>query len=57
MPTEATPDREDQVCGFTADFDRARAGFSPDRVDALVWGLTELLVDPMPSFGISASSS
>lgn len=33
---------EDQMCGFTSDFDRARAGYSPDRVDALVWALTEL---------------
>jgi phage terminase large subunit-like protein len=34
---------EDQMCSFTADFDRARAGYSPDRVDALVWALTELV--------------
>lgn len=33
---------EDQLCAFTTDFDRARAGYSPDRVDALVWALTEL---------------
>jgi hypothetical protein len=33
---------EDQMCAFTSDFDRARAGYSPDRVDALMWGLTEL---------------
>ena len=25
---------------------------SPDRLDALVWGLTELLVDQMPHWGI-----
>ena len=31
------------MCSFTADFDRARAGYSPDRVDALVWALTELV--------------
>jgi hypothetical protein len=41
---------EDQMCAFTTDFDRARAGYSPDRVDALVWALTELLVEPMPNF-------
>jgi predicted phage terminase large subunit-like protein len=35
---------EDQLCGFTSDFDRSRAGFSPDRLDALVWALTELIV-------------
>ena len=40
------------MCGFTSDFDRAAAGFSPDRVDGLVWGLSELLVEPMGSFGI-----
>jgi predicted phage terminase large subunit-like protein len=33
---------EDQMCAFTSDFDRNRAGYSPDRVDALVWALTEL---------------
>jgi predicted phage terminase large subunit-like protein len=33
---------EDQLCSFTSDFDRASAGYSPDRLDALVWGLTEL---------------
>lgn len=33
---------EDQMCAFTADFDRVAAGYSPDRLDALVWALTEL---------------
>jgi phage terminase large subunit-like protein len=32
---------EDQMCLFTRDADRS-AGNSPDRVDALVWGLTDL---------------
>ena len=40
------------MCAFTTDFDRASAGYSPDRVDALVWALTELLVQPMPQYGI-----
>jgi hypothetical protein len=40
------------MCGFTSDFDRATAGFSPDRVDALVWALTDLLVEPMPYEGL-----
>jgi phage terminase large subunit-like protein len=31
------------MCAFTSDFDRSRAGYSPDRVDALVWALTELM--------------
>ncbi len=44
----AFPTLEDQMCGFTTDFDRKAAGFSPDRVDALVWALSDLLVEPMP---------
>ena len=35
-------DLEDQMCAFTTDFDRKAQGYSPDRVDALVWGMTEL---------------
>jgi phage terminase large subunit-like protein len=46
------PALEDQMCGFTSDFDRQRAGYSPDRVDALVWAVTDLLVTPMSSEGI-----
>jgi phage terminase large subunit-like protein len=38
-------------CAFTTDFDRKAAGFSPDRVDALVWAMSDLLVEPMPSEG------
>lgn len=48
----AYPDLEDQMCAFTTDFDRGAAGYSPDRVDALVWALSDLLVEPMPSAGI-----
>jgi len=44
------PELEDQMCAFTPDIDRA-AG-SPDRVDALVWAISELMVAPMRSFGI-----
>ena len=36
------PQLEDQMCEFTSNFDRKSAGYSPDRVDALVWLLTEL---------------
>ena len=36
------PTLEDQMCAFTSDFDRGRNGYSPDRVDALVWAPTEL---------------
>lgn len=32
---------EDQMCSFSVDFDRRRDG-SPDRMDALVWGMTAL---------------
>lgn len=35
---------EDQMCDHTPDFDRAKAGYSPDRLDALVWALTELML-------------
>jgi len=34
---------EDQMEVFTVDFNTRQAGFSPDRLDALVWGLTEIL--------------
>jgi len=37
---------EDQMCRFTAEIDRTQAGESPDRVDALVWALTELMIEP-----------
>ena len=35
-----------------SDFDRKTAGFSPDRVDALVWAFTDLLVERMSNEGI-----
>lgn len=42
------PDLEDQMCGM------ARSGFtgtgSPDRVDALVWALTDLMITPAEQF-------
>lgn len=38
------PTLEDQLANFAMDFDRARAGYSPDRLDALVWCCTELAV-------------
>ncbi len=47
---------EDQMCnlsrGAQRDFKGYRAGNSPDRVDALVWAVTELLLEPMPGAGI-----
>ena len=42
------PTMEDQMCAFTTEFDRKTAGFSPDRVDALVWAFSDLLVEPEP---------
>jgi len=36
------PALEDQMCSFTTGFDRRAAGYSPDRVDALVWAFTDL---------------
>ncbi|MGH6877483.1 MAG: hypothetical protein ACREHV_08920 [Rhizomicrobium sp.] len=36
---------ENQMCSFMRDFDRERAKASPDRVDALVWAFTELMVE------------
>lgn len=39
---EVFPELEDQMCSFTSDFDRKAQGYSPDRVDALVWGFTDL---------------
>jgi phage terminase large subunit-like protein len=48
----AFPALEDQMCAFTTDFDRAAAGFSPDRCDALVWAFSELMVEPMASWGV-----
>lgn len=41
-------------CAFTIDFDRKEAGYSPDRVDALVWAITDLLVDPAPQMWVPA---
>jgi phage terminase large subunit-like protein len=38
---------EDQMCAFTSDWDRRRDG-SPDRVDAMVFALTELLLQERP---------
>ena len=40
------------MTNFTSDIDWATAGYSPDRVDALVWAFSELLVEPMNSEGI-----
>lgn len=46
---------EDQMCSIDsgrADGPSLRANFSPDRVDALVWAITDLLLIPMADHGI-----
>jgi phage terminase large subunit-like protein len=43
---------EDEMCSFTSNFDRKTAGFSPGRVDALVWAFSDLILQPMASFGV-----
>ncbi len=50
----AFPQLEDQMCnlGGGPRAESRRAGYSPDRADALVWALTDLLVEPMPGGGI-----
>jgi phage terminase large subunit-like protein len=34
---------EDQLCALTPDFDARSAGYSPDRADALVWAVADLI--------------
>ena len=52
----AFPQLEDQMCGFVPadpdDYGPRPTGSSPDRVDALVWALTDLLIEPMSDQGI-----
>jgi phage terminase large subunit-like protein len=36
---------ESQMLQFTSDFSKASAGYSPDRLDAMVWALTELMLE------------
>jgi phage terminase large subunit-like protein len=43
---------EDQLCGLMVGGDYAGPGRSPDRADALVWALTELLLRPAARPGI-----
>jgi predicted phage terminase large subunit-like protein len=48
----AFPQLEDQMANFTSDFDRQTAGYSPDRVDALVWAVTDLMLADMKGWGL-----
>lgn len=43
---------EDQMCDFTSDFDKTVMGYSPDRVDALVWLGTELMLGEDGDYGM-----
>lgn len=43
---------EDQMCLFTSDFDRKAMGYSPDRVDALVWAAFHLFLEEQDGAGI-----
>jgi phage terminase large subunit-like protein len=52
---------ENQMCQMTPDFDASVAGYSPDRVDAVVWGFSYLFlgaeeapeVSPLVEVGVS----
>jgi phage terminase large subunit-like protein len=49
------PALEDQLCRFTSDWDRSRDG-SPDRIDAMVFAMAELMIAPAAGglFNVSA---
>lgn len=41
------PKLEDQMCRFTKNFKKENPGLSPDRVDALVWGIGSVMLESM----------
>ncbi len=43
---------EDQMCDFTTDFDKELMGYSPDRVDSLVWLITHLALGGQGDYGM-----
>jgi phage terminase large subunit-like protein len=45
---------EDQLCALTPDFDARSSGFSPDRADALVWAVADLLALEAGASGMMA---
>ena len=47
------PQLEDQMCSFVPDLDRGKMG-SPDRVDALVWALSDLMIEREPYAALMA---
>lgn len=46
------PGLEDQMCDFTTDFDKDVMGYSPDRVDALVWAIWALMIEGDLDYGM-----
>ena len=48
------PQLEDQMCGFLVGGGFAGPGRSPDRADALVWALSELMLSPQSRPGVRA---
>jgi phage terminase large subunit-like protein len=49
--TEPMPELEDQMCNW----DPREGGASPDRIDALVWAITDLMLDdPWGGYGGSS---
>jgi len=46
------PVLEDQMAIFTSDYDRTKMKYSPDRMDALVWAMTELAIEESPGQNI-----
>jgi phage terminase large subunit-like protein len=46
------PVLEQQQTEFTADFDKKKSGYSPDRVDALVWAFTATMVNTTAHEGL-----
>lgn len=46
------PMLEDQMCDFTSDFDKDVMGYSPDRVDAAVWLLTQCMLTGAAGYGM-----
>lgn len=41
------PELEDQLCAMIRGGDYAGKGRSPDRADAMVWAMTELMLAPV----------
>ena len=48
---------EDQLCTLTSDFDARASGFSPDRADALVWAIADLIAPRGSEPGATCSTS